>query len=168
MGIADWLTRKSSQPIWVVKQIDDALLHLCGKGSVMDEGGAAKLLERLRSRSFSGPVRMGGNGAVLNSAQFAVLVPEEDFSLISDNEAAWLGRRWQIAWVPQRCWLHDGHLTSQQVDFQGQPRRISIEDISGIRAKAESPRRKSEFISMEALRSSHWYPIARDDDEHQQ
>ena len=164
MGLADWLTGKKFLSLWVVKQIDDGLLHVCGKGSVAIEKSASRTLQQLRSGEFCGPVRMGGNDAVLNSAQFAALIPEEDFLLRSDNDATWREHHWQVSWVPQRCWLHGENLISQRIDFQGQPRRVSVEDTSGIRAKAESPRIKSEFIPIEPLghAAPRWHLIDKD------
>lgn len=166
MGLAGWLTRKKHVSLWVVKQIDDGLLHVCGKGSVMADSKLSETLRQLREGNFQGPVRMGGNDAVLNSAQFAALIPEEEFRLANDNEALWQNRPWQLAWVPQRCWLHEGRLTSQSVDFQGQTRRISVEDTSQIRAKAEAPRTRSEFVSIEPLghTAPGWQLVDRDDD----
>jgi len=95
---------------------------------------------------------MAENGAVLNAAQFVALVPETDLILISDGEAEWQGRHWQVAWVPQRCWLHDGRLVTQRTTgLQGKAHLVSIEDVSGIRAKAETPRYHNPFISLEPL-----------------
>jgi hypothetical protein len=169
MRLADWLTRKKVLSLWIVKQVDEGLLHVCGKGSVAAKGNANKTLQQLRNGEFRGPVRMGGNDAVLNSAQFAVLIPEEDFQLDSDNHATWRDCHWKIAWVPQRCWLHEGRLVSQPIDYQGQPRRISVEDTSGIRAKVESPRAKSEFIPIEPLghASPQWQRADKDNDPYQ-
>ena len=169
MGLADWLTRKKTLPLWVVKQVDETLLHVCGKGNVAVESTVGKTLHRLRKGEFHGPVRMGGNDAVINSAQFAALIPQEDFLLHSDTDATWRGSHWQIAWVPQRCWMHDGRLVSQPIDFQGQPRLISVEDTSEIRAKAESPRSKSDFIPIEPLghSSPRWHLVDKDNDPYQ-
>lgn len=167
MGLSDWLKRNRPPSIWVVKQIDDALLHLCGKGTAEGEGSAATKLERIRAGRFSGAVRMQENDAVLNAGQFAALIPESDLTLIDDSEAQWQGRHWRIAWVPQRCWLHAGRLVTQLSDFHGQTRLVSVEDVSAIRAKAETPRRRDDYIPLEPIERPHrWRLRDKDDDGH--
>ncbi|MFD2437150.1 hypothetical protein [Modicisalibacter luteus] len=59
MRLADWLTRKKVLSLWIVKQVDEGLLHVCGKGSVAAKGNANKTLQQLRNGEFRGPVRMG-------------------------------------------------------------------------------------------------------------
>nr|WP_297457453.1 hypothetical protein [uncultured Halomonas sp.] len=151
LGLGNWLTRRKHPTIWVIKQLDESLMHLCGQATAQGRGTAATKLARLREGSFSGAVRMSENGAILNAAQFAALVPEADLTLIDDDEADWQGQRWRIAWVPQRCWLHDGRLVTQRTVLHGRNHLVSIEDVSGIRAKAETPRQHNPFIAMEPL-----------------
>ncbi|HET8790859.1 MAG TPA: hypothetical protein VFM75_06580 [Modicisalibacter sp.] len=151
MGLGSWLKRRKHPTVWVIKQLDESLIHLCGQALVQGRGSVDDTLEQLRAGSFSGAVRMTENSAILNAAQFAALVPETDLHLIDDNEADWQGQRWQVAWVPQRCWLHDGRLVAQRAELHGKTHLVSIEDVSGIRARAETPRQHNPFITLEPL-----------------
>lgn len=151
LGLGSWLKRRKHPTVWVIKQLDESLMHLCGQATAEGRGSATGKLALLRAGNFSGAVCMKENSAILNAAQFAALAPEADLRLIDDNEADWQGQRWQVAWVPQRCWLHDGPLATQRVDLQGKPHLVSVEDVSGIRAKAETPRQRNPFISLEPL-----------------
>ncbi|SDK93106.1 hypothetical protein SAMN05661010_00541 [Modicisalibacter muralis] len=151
LGLGSWLKRRKHPTVWVIKQLDESLMHLCGQATAQGRGSAAVQLDRLRAGAFSGAVRMTENSAILNAAQFAALIPEVDLHLIDDNEAEWQGRRWQVAWVPQRCWLHDGRLVTQRTELHGKTHLVSIEDVSGIRAKAETPRYHNPFITLEPL-----------------
>lgn len=160
LGLGSWLKRRKHPTVWVIKQLDESLMHLCGRATAQGRGSATGKLDQLRAGSFSGAVRMTENSAILNAAQFAALVPEADLHLINDNEADWQGQRWQIAWVPQRCWLHDGHLVAQRTELHGKSHLVSIEDVSGIRAKAETPRQRNPFITLEPLEQ----PQSEDDD----
>lgn len=155
MALGNWLKRKRKTGItvWAVKQIDEHLLHLCGQATIEAKGTTARLEASLESRSFRGAVRMRENDQILNAAQFAVLIPASAFHLIDERTAWWRDRQWRIAWTPQRCWLHEGHLTIQPSQLDGQTRWISTEDVSAIRAKAESPRPASRFYGLESLTS---------------
>lgn len=160
MVFGNWLKRrhKKWQKIWVVKQVDEALLHLCGEGAVEAGDSSAQLLKRLRDGGFQGAVRMKETGALLNAGQFAALIPQDDFHLHSERDARWRGRHWQIAWTPQRCWLHEGPLVALPSQVDGHPCLVSSEDVSGIRAKAESPHTPAPYFSLESLD-----PLQRDD-----
>lgn len=163
MGLSNWLSRKKSVSVWAIKQLDDGLIHLCGKGTIEGKGHPADTVEKILAGLLSGPVRMQENGVVLNSGQFAVLIPEQDLTLVNANQAQWQGRHWQVAWVPQRCWLHDGRLTTQQDTIQG--RLLSIESTDDIRAKAqETSRQDNRYLTQEAIEPPHhWARPDRDD-----
>lgn len=151
LGLGSWLKRRKHPTVWVIKQLDESLVHVCGQATAQGRGSATGKLDKLRANSFAGAVRMKENNAMLNAAQFAALVPEADLRLIDDNEADWQGQRWQVAWVPQRCWLHDGPLVAQRAELHGKTRLVSIEDVSGIRARADAPRQHNPFITLEPL-----------------
>ncbi|MDW5375691.1 hypothetical protein R6258_02050 [Halomonas sp. HP20-15] len=158
MGFGNWLKRrhKTWQKIWVIKQVDATLLHLCGEAAVEAKGSAPQLLKRLRDGNFQGAVRMKENGALLNAGQFAALIPQDDFQLYSDRDANWRGRHWQIAWTPQRCWLHEGRLVAQPSQVDGHPCLVSSEDVSEIRAKTGAPQPlQAPFFSLESRETAH-------------
>lgn len=156
MGFGNWLKRRANnrRKIWVIKQIDDALLHLCGEGTIEANGASSPLLKRLRDGDFQGAVRMQETGALLNAGQFAALIPQDDFQLYSDRDANWRGRQWQIAWTPQRCWLHEGRLIALPSQVDGHPCLVSSEDVSSIRAKTQTAQPNSPFFSLDSRESA--------------
>ena len=156
VGFGNWLKRrrKTWQTIWVVKQLDEGLLHVCGEAAVEARGSTSQLIRRLRDGSFQGAVRMKEHGALLNAGQFAALIPQDDFQLYSDRDANWRGRHWQIAWTPQRCWLHDGRLVALPSQVDGHPCLVSSEDVSEIRAKTVTAQSTAPFFSLESRESA--------------
>ncbi|WP_129138457.1 hypothetical protein [Modicisalibacter coralii] len=153
MALGNWFKRKRKPDIsvWAVKQIDEDLLHLCGQATIETKGTAAELMAALEADTFHGAVRMRENGQILNAAQFAALIPDTSLDLVDERTARWRNRQWHIAWTPQRCWLHTGPLTIQPSRLDGQTRWVSIEDVSGIRAKAQSPHPASRFYGLQSL-----------------
>ncbi|WP_163557294.1 hypothetical protein [Halomonas sp. NO4] len=133
-----WLTGRKPVPVWVIKQIDDGLLHLCGQGSVEPMGKRSEVLAQLPAGRFEGAVKMSGIGLVLNARLFAALVPIEALGLDAQGRAYWQGRVWDVAQVPQRCWTFDGHLTVQRQVQGGQTLLVSTEDVSAIRRQVRS------------------------------
>ncbi|MDR5865653.1 hypothetical protein [Halomonas koreensis] len=123
--------------VWVIKQIDDRLLHLCGEGSIEPDGKRETTLEALHRRDYRGPVQMAGSGLVLNARLFAALVPHDGLHLGADGQAHWQGQLWRVARVPQRCWAYEGRLIAQTT-AQGPLDLVSTEDTSGIRRRARA------------------------------
>lgn len=163
MGLGNWLARKKPPAVWAVKQLDDGLMHLCGQGIIEGKGSATAKLKCIQAGQYSGPVRMRENGAVINSGQFAQLIPAQDLVLMNDREAQWQGRRWQVAWVPQRCWVHVGRLIAQPADFQGESRLISVESTDDILTKAKgTPRHSGPSLTLETIEPpGHWRQSAK-------
>jgi len=129
-----WLTgKKKPIPVWVIKQIDDGLLHLCGQGSVEPANKRRETLDELIAGRYQGAVHMAGSGLVLNARLCATLVPLDALSLDAEGQAHWQGRVWHVSQVPQRCWTYEGRLTVQRQVQGGQARLLSTEDVSGIR-----------------------------------
>ncbi|MBZ9538289.1 hypothetical protein KGQ90_04925 [Modicisalibacter tunisiensis] len=164
MAFGNWFKRrhKSEQTVWVVKQVDDHLLHLCGRGRI-EPAGADDATDdaTLESGRFQGAVTLPETGQPLNARQFAALIPESRLTLVDDHTARWRERLWHVAWTPQRCWLHDGALTVERNPLAGQAPWVSTEDVSAIRAKAGRPRQATAFYGLEALSSP---PDAADPD----
>ncbi|MGM0703728.1 MAG: hypothetical protein ACQEUG_15180 [Pseudomonadota bacterium] len=133
-----WLTGKKSVSVWVIKQIDDGLLHLCGQGHIEAREKRREVLTQLAAGRFEGAVSMASNGLVLNARQFAALIPLEELTVDSDGKAHWQGRIWDLAQVPQRCWTFEGRLTVQRQVQGGQAVLLSSEDVSDIRRQARS------------------------------
>lgn len=135
------LLGKSPVQVWVIKQIDDDLLHLCGQGTTQANEKRKTVLAELENGSYSGPVRMSGGGVVLVGSLFKALVPVEALQLLPDGQAHWQGRDWLISQVPQRCWAYKGRLIAQASPLGGSG-LVSSEDVSGIRrqAKQETPK----------------------------
>lgn len=131
-----WLKPAKPPRIWVIKQIDHDVLHLCGQGIAEGRQRHKEKLAALAEGSYQGPVRLANSGLVLNSALFAALVPLDALRVDEDERAHWQGAVYRIAWVPQRCWVYIGRLVVQEVLVNGQPCLTSTEDVSDIRAKA--------------------------------
>ncbi len=126
-----WLTGRQPIPVWVIKQIDEKLLHLCGQGSVEPRAKRSDVVEVLHATRYEGAVCMA-NGVVLNARLFAALVPLEALKLDDRGHAHWRGRAWHVSQVPQRCWTYDGRLVCQRQAQGSQETRVSVEDVSGI------------------------------------
>jgi len=121
--------------VWVIKQVDENLIHLCGHGTLESRDKRKTMLEALARGEFRGAVRLAGGGLVLNARLFAALVPLNELTLTDDDQAHWQGRLWRVSQVPQRCWSFDGRLVAQQVISPGGPGLVSSEDVSGIRGR---------------------------------
>ena len=132
-----WLTGKQPIVVWAIKQIDDDLLHLCGQARVKPAKKRGLTLAALSEGRYQGPVSMDGSGLVLNARLFAALIPVEELTIDAQGEACWLGRRWRVSQVPQRCWTYEGRLTTQR-QLQGcLTELVSVEDVSAIRRQAQ-------------------------------
>ncbi|WP_372611827.1 hypothetical protein [Halomonas sp.] len=130
------LLGKAPVDVWVIKQIDDDLLHLCGQGVTQANARQKTVLAALEAGSYSGAVQMSGGGVVLIARLFDALVPIEALQLLPDGQARWQGREWLVAQVPQRCWAFKGKLIAQASPLGGSG-LASSEDVSGIRRQAE-------------------------------
>lgn len=132
-----WLTGKQPIPVWVIKQIDDNLLHLCGQGSIEPQAKRSSVIEDLHAGRYQGAVSMAGGGLVLNARLFAALVPLEALQLDEQGHAHWHGRCWYVAQVPQRCWTFEGRLIPQRQLLNEQEQLVSMEDVSDIRRQVQ-------------------------------
>lgn len=128
---------RSPIEVWVIKQIDDDLLHLCGRGTLESRDKRKVVLAALAQGQFRGAVRLAGGGLVLNARLFAALVPLGHLTLTADGQAHWQGRLWRVARVPQRCWGFAGRLVVQREANVGVPGLVSAEDVSGIRGRVD-------------------------------
>ncbi|RCV86483.1 hypothetical protein [Billgrantia montanilacus] len=133
-----WLTGKQPIPVWVIKQIDDGLLHLCGQAIVEPQKKRSVVLTELHERRYQGAVNMASGGLVLNARLFAALVPLDALELDVQAQAHWQGRAWQVSQVPQRCWTFDGPLIAQRQRQDNQELLISTEDVAGIRRQVKA------------------------------
>lgn len=138
------LLGKAPLQVWVIKQIDDDLLHLCGQGITQANEKRKTVLAELENGSYSGPVCMNGGGIVLVASLFKALVPVEALHLLPDGQAHWQGRDWLISQVPQRCWAYKGLLIANASPLDGSG-LVSSEDVSKIRHRVgqESPKQGS-------------------------
>ncbi|WP_016854726.1 hypothetical protein [Halomonas smyrnensis] len=123
--------------VWVIKQVDDGLLHLCGEGHIEPGSKRAResVLTGLQDGTYQGAVALADNGLVLNARLFAALVPHDGLHLDADGLAHWQGRVWRTSQVPQRCWTYEGALIARATT-QGPLDLVSSEDVSGIRRRA--------------------------------
>ncbi|AMD00116.1 hypothetical protein [Halomonas chromatireducens] len=133
-----WLTGKQPIPVWVIKQIDDGLLHLCGQAIVEPQKKRSVVLMELHERRFQGAVNMASGGLVLNSRLFAALVPLDALELDVQAQAHWQGRTWLVSQVPQRCWTFEGPLITQRQRQDDRELLVSCEDISDIRRQVKA------------------------------
>ncbi|MFW6345977.1 MAG: hypothetical protein ACOC0M_06575 [Halomonas sp.] len=142
------LLGKTPIDVWVIKQVDADLLHLCGRATLKPTPSRKAVLAALEAGNFSGAVKMAAGDAVLNARLFAALVPIDDLQLLPDGQAHWQGRDWRIAQVPQRCWTFEGRLTVQQNLTGGPHALVSSEDVSGIRRRVEgaTPQHPGEVV----------------------
>jgi hypothetical protein len=132
-----WLTGRQPIPVWVIKQVDDSLLHLCGQGVIEPNAKRSAVIELLRSGRYEGAVNMAGGGLVLNARLFAALVPLDALQLDEQGHAHWNGRSWYVAQVPQRCWTYEERLVPQRQVLNGQELLVSVEDVSAIRRQLQ-------------------------------
>ncbi|QFU01855.1 hypothetical protein FIU83_09400 [Halomonas sp. THAF5a] len=128
---------KSPVRVWVIKQIDPDLLHLCGQAELPPEARPKQVLDALARGEYDGAVHMAGGGLVFNARLFAALVPLEALTLDDAGEAYWQNRAWRVSQVPQRCWGHEGRLVAEPSHAVGGAGLISSEDVSGIRARVD-------------------------------
>lgn len=133
-----WLTGKHPIPVWVIKQIDADLLHLCGQGHVVSQARSSRTLQQLQAGRYEGAVTMASGGLVLNARLFAALVPLDALQLDARGHAQWDGRLWHVAQVPQRCWTFEGRLVPQRQMLGDQEQWVSVEDVSDIRRQAQA------------------------------
>ncbi|WP_445000732.1 hypothetical protein [Halomonas mongoliensis] len=145
--------RKKPVQCWVVKQVDQRLLHLCTLGRPDSRLKPEPLKEVLRQKRFSGGVIMGESGLVLNARLFDALVPEEDLELTHDGLANWRGRYWMVSTVPQKCWTWEGNLVAESNLLGSQPPMVSREDVSALSLRADRAPGlgKAVFRSQDAL-----------------
>ncbi|MGR4068423.1 hypothetical protein OCT51_10315 [Halomonas sp. LR3S48] len=132
-----WLTGKQPIPVWVIKQIDDGLLHLCGQGSIEPRAKRSSVIEALHAGRYEGAIHMTSGGLVLNARLFAALVPLEALQLDAQGHAHWQGRSWLVAQAPQRCWTYEGRLVTQRQVIGHQEQLVSVEDVSDIRRQLQ-------------------------------
>ncbi|MFC3285462.1 hypothetical protein [Litchfieldella rifensis] len=157
-----WLKPTSPPRVWVVKQIDHDLLHLCGQGIAESKERHKDTLTALEEGRYHGPIRLANSGVVLNAALFEALAPIDSLRLGDDDQAHWRGKNYRVSWVPQRCWAFTGRLITQTVMINGRPSLASTEDVSGIRAKANPSTQEND------LDSPLFVPLeARDDPRHE-
>ncbi|MFG6178864.1 hypothetical protein ACGTN6_16640 [Halomonas sp. THAF12] len=123
--------------VWVIKQVDPDLLHLCGEGRITpaDRRDTQAIMSALRRGDYRGAVEMTDNGMVLNARLFAALVPHDELHLGASGHAQWREHSWHVAQVPQRCWTYEGRLVAWSTS-QGPLDLVSSEDVSGIRRRA--------------------------------
>jgi len=158
------------QPIevWVIKQVDSDLLHLCGRATLPAKPSRKAVLAALAESGtgYQGPVTMLAGGAVLNARLFQALVPIDELQLLPDGQARWRGRDWQLAQAPQRCWTYEGRLVARPDPLGGTGALVSAEDVSGIRRQAEqeAPRRPGEVVFRPENRSED-HPLIASRDE---
>lgn len=133
----DWITGRKPPTAWAIKQLDDQLLHLCGRGEVTGPGSARKRRVALAEGRYQGPIQLEHSSTELSAELFAALVPIDDLEWLDESRVRWQQRLWWVAWVPQRCWAYRGPLT-----LEASPGSdggfVSTEDVSAIRDKANT------------------------------
>lgn len=122
--------------VWVIKQVDADLLHLCGRATLAAKPNRKAVHAALERGEFSGAVTMATGGMVLNSRLFRALIPAEALQLLPDGQACWQGRDWLLSQVPQRCWTFEGRLVARP-DPTGSGSLVSVEDVTGIRRQVD-------------------------------
>lgn len=136
--LRDRLAPRRGVAIWVIKQLDETTLHLCGAGMAEGTLRPSRRRRALAEGRFVGPICIGDHHDVLHSDLFARLPLRESLRLIDEQQAEYQGRRFRVSWVPERCWRFDGVLTSHPQRSDGQLRFVSHEDVEAIRAKTAS------------------------------
>ncbi len=142
------LLGKTPIDVWVIKQVDSDLLHLCGRATLEAKPNRKTVLAALEECRFAGAVKMASGGAVLNARLFQALVPVEQLELLPDGQARWRERDWSLSQVPLRCWTFQGPLVSQPDPTSVSDALISAEDLSGIRQRVakSTPQRPGEVV----------------------
>ncbi|MCI0508779.1 hypothetical protein C8E00_103216 [Chromohalobacter marismortui] len=158
--LQDRLSRRQGIAIWVIKQLDDTTLHLCGSGMAEGTERMSRRRRALAQGTFVGPVRIGEHHEVLHSDLFARLPLHKELCLIDEREAEYAGRRYHVSWVPERCWRFQGRLISQPQRNDGALRFVSHEDVAAIRQKAVAP----DATATPPRRSDGWSLTERDAD----
>ncbi|GAB3349624.1 MULTISPECIES: hypothetical protein [Chromohalobacter] len=158
--LQDRLSRQQGIAIWVVKQVDDTTLHLCGKGMAEGTERVSRRRRALGRGTFVGPVRIGEHHEVLHSNLFAWLPLRDELRLIDDREVEYAGRRYHVSWVPERCWRFQGPLISHPQRNDGKLRFVSHEDVAAIREKTTAP----SASTTPSRNVDGWSLAARDDD----
>lgn len=128
-----YLIKKSPIKAWVIKQLDEGILHLCGQGVLETNEKPRHVKKALEAGHYHGGVRMGDTGIVLNTRLLAAVVPLDQLKLVANGRIAeWQVRSWAVSQVPQRCWAHEGRLIAERNPMSTAPALISTEDVSGI------------------------------------
>ncbi|MBE0487936.1 MAG: hypothetical protein IBX53_02565 [Halomonas sp.] len=142
------LLGKAPIDVWVIKQVDIDLLHLCGRATLEARPNRQAVLAALEEGRFAGAVKMATGGVVLNARLFQALVPVEQLELLPEDQARWRGRDWSLSQVPQRCWTFQGRLTAQPDPTFTYSGLISSEDIAGIRQRVaqSTPQHPGEVV----------------------
>lgn len=138
MALLGALFGKKPIQCWVVKQVDDGLLHLCEKGTLETRQKHRQAQQDMHTGDYRGGVRMGNTGIVLNSKLFARLIPIDELTLDEDYRAHWQGSVWEVSKVPQHCWTWEGRLTTQPNILGALPRLVSTEDTSSLRSRVDT------------------------------
>ncbi|MFO8045250.1 MAG: hypothetical protein R6U30_05185 [Halomonas sp.] len=129
------LLGKTPINVWVIKQVDSDLLHLCGRAILEASPNRKSVLAALDEGRFVGAVKMITGGVVLNAKLFQALVPADQLELLPDGQARWRERDWSLSQVPQRCWTFPGPLVAQPDPTSASGALVSCEDVSGIRQR---------------------------------
>ncbi|MGJ7456753.1 hypothetical protein ACR80S_15975 [Halomonas sp. MA07-2] len=160
------LLGKTPIDVWVIKQVDIDLLHLCGRATLEARPNRKAVLAALEEGRFAGAVKMATGGVVLNAKLFQALVPVEQCELLHDNQARWRGRDWSLSQVPQRCWTFPGRLIAQPDPTSASDALISAEDVAGIRQRVaqSTPQHPGEVVFRpENANEDHPLVAAKDD-----
>ncbi|MGM0926554.1 MAG: hypothetical protein ACQEXC_09015 [Pseudomonadota bacterium] len=141
--------------VWIIKQVDmpQRLIHLCGRGTLATDLKPREALNRLRSCSYQGGVRVGDTGWVLHARLFEGLVPEEELTLPFPDRALWLNRSWRISHVPQHCWTWEGQLKAEP-SSDGDLTMVSREDVGFLQQRIDTsgaPPGRAIFRPLNAL-----------------
>ncbi|MCA1770658.1 MAG: hypothetical protein LC652_12200 [Halomonas sp.] len=134
--------------VWVIKQVDPDLLHLCGRATLEASPNRKSVLAALDEGRFAGAVKMAAGGVVLNAKLFQALVPADQLELLPDGQARWRERDWSLSQVPQRCWTFPGPLIAQRDPTSASGALISSEDVTGIRQRVaqSTPQHPGEVV----------------------
>ncbi|WP_133482689.1 MULTISPECIES: hypothetical protein [Halomonas] len=149
------LFKKAPIKAWIIKQIDNDVLHLCGQGGLESTNTPRHVKKSLQAGNYQGGVRVGNTGIVLNTRLLAAVVPLDQLTLAEDGRVAkWQGRRWSVSQVPQRCWEYEGQLVTRANPMSDTPSLISTEDVSAISEHVDregAPPGKVAFRPADAL-----------------
>ncbi|WP_192034549.1 hypothetical protein [Halomonas sp. YLGW01] len=133
----NWIMGRKPSTVWVIKQVDEHLLHVCGRGEATGPGSVRKRRKALAEGRYQGPIRLAHSSAELSADLFAALILPDDLEWQGPQSLRWQGRLWRIAWVPPICWAYRDKLTlAGSLGPDGS--LVSTEDISTIQAKIDS------------------------------